>query len=138
MACRKRGRLEMDHVYCALLVLMVLFTMHLSYGFIRNPCDIRVFEYRSHHSIAYSMNTYRVFISSRYRTFTPFYASTFFLCSEFTLHMMSTYSPSIFNTVNLSYGMSELRYAQGHQELLHLFLCVHQRFVWWTRLPGKW
>ena len=30
------------------------------------------------------------------------------------------------------WGMS-----QGHQKFPHLFLCVHQRRGWWSRLPGK-
>ena len=59
------------------------------------------------------MHPYRDFISCRCITFTPFSTRTFFLCLGFTLHMMSTNLPSIFSKMNLSYGMSELRYALG-------------------------
>ena len=81
-------------VHC--LSLMVLFYMHLSYGLIRNPCDFRVFEYRSYHSSADSIHPYKALRRCRYSTFPPFSACILFLCSGFTLHMMSTYSPSIF------------------------------------------
>ena len=102
-------------VHC--LSLMVLFTMHLPYGLIRNLYYFRVFEYISYHGISDSMHTYKAFIRRRYSTFTPFSSHIFFLCLGFTLHTMSTNSPSIFNRINLSYGMLELRYAPGTSKI---------------------
>ena len=59
------------------------------------------------------MNPYRSYISCRYITFTPFSTRTIFLCLGLTSHMMSTNPPSIFSKMNLSSGMSELRYEPG-------------------------
>ena len=95
------------------LSLIVLFYMNLSHGLINNPCDFRVFEYISYHSSADSIYPYRALRSRRYSTFTPLYTHKFSLCLGFTSHIMSTNSPSIFNRINLSSGMSALRYAPG-------------------------
>ena len=123
-------------VHC--LSWMVLFAMNLSYGLTRNPCNFRVFEYRSYHSSADSMHPYKDFRRRRYSTLNPFSMRTFFLCSVFTSHMMSTNFPSILNKMNLSSGMSALRYDLGTSEITRLFLHVHQWWGWWTKLWGKW
>ena len=113
-----------DIVYC--LYLMVVFSMHLSYGLIRNPCYFRVFEYRSHHISAYSMHPYRYFRRRRYSTFNPFSTHTFFLCLGFTSYMMSINLPSILKKGNLSSGISVLRYAQGHEKWhISSFVCIN-------------
>ena len=59
------------------------------------------------------MHPYRAFRRCRYINFTPLYINTFLLHLDFTLHMISTNFPSIFNRINLSSGMSALRYAPG-------------------------
>ena len=105
------------HTIVNCLYLMVLFDMHLSYGLIRNPCDFRVFEYISYHSSADYMHPYKDFRRRRYSAFTPFSTRTFFLCSGFTPHMMSRNSPSIFDGMNLSSGMSALRYSPGTSKI---------------------
>ena len=92
---------------------MVLFAMYLSYGLIRNPCDFRVFEYRSYHSSAESMHPYKDSRILRYSIFTPLSTRNFFLCLGFTLHQFSKNSPSIFNNMDLSSGILALRYSPG-------------------------
>ena len=89
------------HAIIHCLLFMVLFDIHLSYEFIANRCDFKVFDYMSYHNIADSMHPYRAFRSRSYSTFTPFSIRTFFLCSRFTLHIMSTNSPSIFSKMNI-------------------------------------
>ena len=107
------------------LYLTVLFVMHLSYGLIRNTCDFVVFEYRSYHSSAEFMHIYKAFIRRRYSTFTLLSTRKFFLCSGFTLHMMSTNSPSLFNRIDLSFDMSALSYATGISEIpIYLPTCA--------------
>ena len=81
------------HYFAYHLTLMVLFSMHLSYGLTSNPGDSIFFEYRSYHSIIDYMHPYRSLRSCRYSTFTPFSTHTFFLCSGFTSHMLSTNPP---------------------------------------------
>ena len=78
-------------VHC--LSLMMIFYIHLSYVLTRNPCDFRLFEYRSYHSSVDSIHPYRASISFRYSTFTPLSTRTFFLCLVFTSHIMSTNPP---------------------------------------------
>ena len=107
------------------LYLMVLFDMHLPYGLIRKPCYSRAFEYRSYHSSEDSMNPYKDFRRHRYITFTKFSTRTFSLCLGFTSHMMLKISPSIFNRMNSSSGVSALRYAPGTSKMPHLFLHVN-------------
>ena len=63
------------------------------------------------------MYPYKAFRRSRYSTFTPFSTHKGFLCSGFTSHMMSKNSPPIFNRMDLSYGMSALRYAPGKSKI---------------------
>ena len=58
-----------------------------------------------------SMDPYRYLRIHRYSTFNPFSTHTFFSCSGFTSHMMSTNSSSIFSKMNLSSGMSDLKHA---------------------------
>ena len=123
-------------MYC--VHLMVLFAMHMPHGLDMNPWNFRVFEYRSYHSSSDSMHQYRDFGSLIYSTFTPFSTRTFFLCFGFTLHTISTNSPSIFSNMNLSSGMSSLRYASGASKFPHFFLRVYQLLGWWAGLPGKW
>ena len=94
------------HAIVNCLSLMVLFSMHLSYGFIRNPYDFRGFEYISYHISAYYMYPQKDFRRLRYSTFTPFSTNKFVLCSGFTSHMMSTNSPSIFIRMNLFWHVS--------------------------------
>ena len=105
------------HAIVNFLYLMVIFMMHLSYVLIRNPCDFRVFEYRSYHIIEDSIHPYKVFGSRWYSTFTPFSTHAFFFCLGFTLHMMPTNSPSIFNRIHLSSRMLVLRYAPGKSKI---------------------
>ena len=78
-------------VHC--LSWIVLFSMHLPYGLISNPCDFRVFEYRLYHSSADYMHPYKSFRRRRYSTFTPLSTRKFFLCSGLTSHMMYTNYP---------------------------------------------
>ena len=77
----------------------VMFDIHLSYGLTTNPCDLRVFTYRSYHNITDYMQPYTYFNSLRYNTFTPFSNHIFSLCYGYTSHMMSMNSSSIFNTI---------------------------------------
>ena len=112
-----------DIVHC--LSLMVILTMYLSYGLITKSCDFRVFEYRSYHSIAEYMHPYWAFRSCRYNTFTQLSTRKCFLCLGFTLHMMSKNLPSILNIVNLSSGISVLRYAPGTSKIAaYIPLCA--------------
>ena len=126
------------HTILNCLYLVVLFAMNLSYWFISNPCYVIVFEHRSYHSSVESMNIYWAFIIGMYSTFNKLFTPIFLLCSGFTLHMMSTNYPSIFNRMNLSSGMSALSYDPGTSKLPHLFLRVHQLWIWGTKFPGKW
>ena len=99
------------------LYLIVIFSMHLSCGLIRNSCGSGVFEYRSYHSIAEYMHPYWAFRSCRYNTFTQLSTRKCFLCLGFTLHMMSTTSPSTFYMITLSSGMLLLRYSLGKSNI---------------------
>ena len=82
-----------------------------------NPCGFRVLAYRSYHKNMDSIQPYIAFNRPMYITFRKFSIHTFYLYSRFTYHMMSTNSPSIFNMMNLSSGMSELRYAPGTSKM---------------------
>ena len=71
------------------------------------------------------MHTYKAFRRRSYSTLTPLSTRTFFLCLGFTSHMMSTNSPSFFNRINLSSGVSVLSYATGTSKMdTTLTLCV--------------
>ena len=58
------------------------------------------FLYSLYHNMADYMHPYRAFNSLRYSILIPFSICKFFFCSEFTSHMMSTNSTSIFNIMN--------------------------------------
>ena len=102
-------------VHC--LPYTVLLSMYLSYVLTINPCDFRLFVYRSYHNSADSMQTYKYSNSCGYSTFTKFSTLTFFLCSGFTSHMMSTNSSSIFNMMKFSSVTSALGYAPGTSKM---------------------
>ena len=112
--------------------------MYLSYGLIRNPCYFRVFEYISYHSSAYYMNSYKDLIRRRYIKFTPLSTCTVFLCLGFTLHMISTKPPSIFNRMNLSSSMLALRYAPGTSKILTSLPSCASMIRLKKKIPGKW
>ena len=95
-----------DIMYC--LYLMVIFAMHLSYGFIRIPCNFRVFEYISYQSCANSRHPYRAFGRHRYSTFISFSTHTF----SCVMVSPCTRFPQMFpQSLKFSSGMSELMYA---------------------------
>ena len=96
---------------------MVLFAMHPSYGLTTNPCGFRIFVYRSHHNGADSIQPHKYFNSRRYNNFIPFYTRTLFLCYGLTSHIMSTDSPSVFNMIIFSFGISVLSYAPGTSKM---------------------
>ena len=102
-------------VHC--LSYMVLFDIHLSYGLTANPCDFIVFSYRSYHNSADFIRPFNALSGIKYSSFTPFTFCTFSLCSGFTLQMMSTNSPLIFNMILFSYSVSALRYAPGTSKM---------------------
>ena len=113
------------HAIVHFLLLMVIFSLHLSYVFTMNPCDFIVFEYISYHIIADSIHPYISSRSRRYSTFTPFSTRTFFLCLSFTSHIMSANLPSIFIKMNLSFGMSELMFAPCTSKIAtYITLCA--------------
>ena len=80
---------------------MVLFVMYLSYELTTKPCYFRVLVDRSYQNSADYMQPYKTFNSPRYSKLAPFSIHIFSLCSEFTIDMMSTNSPSIFNMMVL-------------------------------------
>ena len=122
--------------YCTLLPFMVMFAVHLSYGYSAKSCCFIVFEYMSYHNSADSIHPYRALISRTYGEINPFSTRTFFSCLGFTSHMMSKNSPSIFTKMNLYSGMSTLSYAPGTTKSPHLLFCVHQQWVGCTGFPG--
>ena len=70
-----------------------------------------------YHNSTYYIHPYIAFNSSRYSTLKPICICTLFLCSGFTSHMMSKNSPSIFNIMIFSFGISVLGYAKGRTKM---------------------
>ena len=96
---------------------MMLFFMLLSYVLRASSWDLKVFVYRSYHTITDSIIPYTYLNSHRYSTLMLFFLNTFFLCYVFTFHIISKNSPSFLNMMNSPFGMSALRYAPGTSKM---------------------
>ena len=90
---------------------ITLFSMHRSYGLIASPKYDSVVDTKSYHSRALYIMPYIAFKICTHSTFFPFSYVTNFLCSVFTLHIMSTNYPSYFMCATLSSGSDTWIYA---------------------------
>ena len=105
--------LSIKHPMVRCCLLITLFGIHCAYGLSLNPKSDSVAEKKSYHRRALSIIPYIAFNISTDSTFLQFSYVTNFLYSGFTLHIITTNSPSNFMCITLSPGSYAWRYATG-------------------------